>query len=193
MKQHFFFVVMMIVVSVGFAQRPEDLLQQIPNPPQDVAEAVVRCPVEIDTLLRPMLNRLSSLADKDTNDREEIANLHRSLHLKFLEKLRRELENGIQDAGEAIDRAIKECPTVADSQGRQVYDPHCVELAEQRGHERRVAVVEDYLSRVHEVWSDYKSATAKQLTSLKKGKWQLVLRFAVDAASIGEIAGQFAR
>ncbi len=188
----------MFVTGVnGVAQQrtplPQDYLQRVQSPAIDIAEAIARCSAGEDTSMQNMLKQLSAFADKDTIDLESVSNRHRTIHQKFLAKLRQQLEQEIQEAGETIDKAIQECPTVADSQGRQVYDPRCVEAAEHRGHQRRIAVVEDYLSRVQQTWIEYKTEVAKALAATQTGKWQLVLRVAVDAATITQSAAQFAR
>ena len=113
--------------------------------------------------------------------------------MQYLTKPQQNLERDIRQTGEQLDEEIRLCPTTADSTQRQVYNATCVDVAEKRARQKRIAIVENYLSNVHQVWPEYLKDVHGILDSSRHGMWQVVLRLAVDGAAITEMAAGFAR
>jgi hypothetical protein len=172
---------------------PEVYLQNFPLPALTVEEALARTPVGTDTLMVNRLKELSTRADKDTAGSEAAVNKQRGIHVKLLGRLRQKLESDIRAIGETVDDEIRACPKGNNAQGQAVYDSTCVAQAEHRGYKRRVAVVEDYLSNIHQVWPQYIAEAQRIVGEARRGKWQVVLRVAIDVAIVTELAGQFTR
>lgn len=181
--------------ATGFGQittTPEASLRSLPMPPLNAGEAIARCPQNVDTLVRAIVQELSDHAHHDSID-ESARNWHIRLQTKLLGKPQRELDQSVFAAGEQLDKEIRDCPKVANENGERVYDPPCVEAAEQRAHRRRVAAVDQYLSAVHQVWPAYVDSTLRVIAETRNGKWRVVLRVAGDVATITQTAAEFAR
>ncbi len=176
----------------GFAQEPEESLRHLPTPALDAAEATARCPQDVDTLLQVLLRELSLHADRDGSN-EDAANQHLRLQMAFFSKAQKELERNILAAGEQIDKDIRNCPRAANQKGERVYDPACVEAAEQRGRRQRIEAVDHYLSSIHHLWPAYLDSTRRIIAETRNGKWRIVLRVATDIATITQTAAEFAR
>jgi len=185
-----------LVCSTALAQhaeKPEDILAQLPTPPCDAAEALARCPHEADTLMEKYVQRLIALSEGDTLDAESAVNMQQSASIHSFARLHQQLETQIRQIGEQIDRRIRSCRTIPNDDGKEVYDPVCVDTVERWGKAQRVAAVHNFLAEVQTVWRPYLEAIQSIFNSVEHGKWQVVLRVAADGALITSTAAQYVR
>ncbi len=185
-----------LVFAMGSGQTPdatpEEALRLLPMPALDAADAAARCPRDVDTLVQPILRELSLRAERDSLV-ETAGNRHARLQADLLGKPQTELEQRVFAAGEQLDKELRDCPKVVNEKAERVYDPTCVEAAEERARRSRIAAVDHYLSTIHRIWPTYVDSTRRIVSQTREGKWGIVLRVATDVARITETAAEFGR
>ncbi|MBX2990800.1 MAG: hypothetical protein KF749_06475 [Bacteroidetes bacterium] len=190
-----FLLAMFIVVSsatIGQTHSPEAerFLLSLPAPALDAAEALTRCPDQVDTLMQSFLAELTHLAAADTASIPSAYDEWR-FHTKYLAHHLTQLEREIFAAGEQVDKEILSCPKVGNAKGQSVFEPVCVQTAERKGHRHRVAAVDHYLSMIHTIWPEFMGEIRKLVH--RTGSWQIVLNTSTTIARITETAAQYSR